>query len=308
MRRRRRLSTACYTICMNYSALLSSLKQTFINQDDYFFDKHVSEFIKDGTFFADYFSQLAVEPLEGKAPRFYHTFSPFDVVSNKSPHRAVVFEAGETLLNIDFNPYVAMRTAAMSAVVLKGIGLDDLKDKNVLLFGAGRIATQSVAVLSSQLGLKNIDVITTGGDLSGLQSAASGVAIRSGAIEDIGKYDIIICHTSAAEPILKKEQLAAIKPGALLASFISSSEHGEFPDEIYNSQHANIITDWQKTLLGAKDLKRAMDADLFSEGDLIYIKDLLSGRAINNKKQYTVYRSTGTPIQNLAVLRLLVQE
>lgn len=162
-----------------------------------------------------------------------------------------MFEAGEALLDIDFNPYVAMRTAAMSGVVLNGLGIEALKDKSILLFGGGRIAAQSVTMLHSELGLKKIDVITKSTDLGDLQAAANGVAIRNGAIEDLGKYDIIICHTNASEPIFKKEQLASIKRGAFLASFISSSEHGEFPDEIYDSQHANIITDWQKNAFGS---------------------------------------------------------
>ena len=133
----------CYPNSMNYSDLITSLKQTFINQDKYFFDKHVPEFKKDGVFLGDYFSQLAVEPFEAKAPRFYHIFSPFDVISNKAPQHAVVFEAGDILLNIDFDQYVSMRTAAMSVVVLKALGYENLDGKNVLLFGSGRIATQS---------------------------------------------------------------------------------------------------------------------------------------------------------------------
>ena len=67
-----------------------------------------------------------------------------------------------------------------------------------------------------------------------------------------------------------------------------------------------MVTDWRQTILGAKDLNRALDSNLLNEEDLIYIKDLLSGSKIDKEKQYTVYRSTGTPIQNLAVLKLLV--
>lgn len=124
---------------MNYTKLLASIKQTFTDQDRYFFDKHVPEFVKDGKFLADYFNQLAVEPLGNKPPRFYHTFSPFDVLSNKAPHYAVVFEAGEQLLNIEFDAYVSKRTAAMSAVVLQALSVDGLADKKVLLFGLARL-------------------------------------------------------------------------------------------------------------------------------------------------------------------------
>lgn len=293
---------------MDYAKLLASIKQTFIDQDNYFFDKHVPEFTKDGKFLADYFNQLAVEPRGDNPPRFYHTFSPFDVISNKAPHYAVVFEAGEQLLNIEFDSYVSMRTAAMSAVVLQTLGTDSLADKKVLLFGSGKIATESAKILASELGLTSVDVITRSGDLTKIKEATadSGLAINTGSVDSLGQYDVIITHTQTTEPVISKEQLASIKQGAFLASFISSTDHGEFPDEVYNKEKANVITDWPQTLTGAKDLKRALDAGQLNEQDLIYFKDLLTGKNINTSKQYTVYRSTGTPIQNLAVLKELI--
>lgn len=293
---------------MNYTKLLASIKQTFTDQDQYFFDKHVPEFVKDGKFLADYFNQLAVEPLGNKPPRFYHTFSPFDVLSNKAPHYAVVFEAGEQLLNIEFDAYVSKRTAAMSAVVLQALSVDGLADKKVLLFGSGKIATESAKILASELRLTTIDVITRSGDLANIKTATSesNLSIKTGDISNIGQYDVIIAHTQTAEPLFSSKKLANIKQGAFLSSFISSTEHGEFPDEVYDKTNANIITDWQQTLSGAKDLKRALDTHLFDEQDLIYLKDLFTGKTIDQSKHYTVYRSTGTPIQNLAALKLLV--
>lgn len=295
---------------MDYTKLLESIKQTFIDQDNYFFDKHVPEFTKDGKFLADYFNQLAVEPRGDNPPRFYHTFSPFDVISNKAPHHAVVFEAGEQLLNIEFDGYVSMRTAAMSAVILQALGTDSLADKRVLLFGSGKIATESVKILSSELGLKTIDIVTRSGDLSSITAAteATGITINQGNADDITGYDVIICHTQTTEPVFKKEQLATIKQGAFLASFISSTEHGEFPDETYDSDEAHIITDWEPTLTSAKDLKRSLDDRRFSKKEVVYVKDLLTNNLIDGTKWYTVYRSTGTPIQNMAVLKLLVEK
>jgi ornithine cyclodeaminase/mu-crystallin family protein len=302
----RRKAYFCYYGYMNYSELITSINKTFVKQDEYLFDKHVPEFIKEGKFLGDYFNQIAVEPLGDKPPRFYHTFSPFDVISNKAPDHAVVFENGKLLLDTDFGEYTAMRTAAMSAVILKALNYETLQDKKVLLFGSGRIATQSVNILVSELALKSIDIITRSGDLSAIRAKTGHVVINEGSIDDIGRYDVIICHTQAASPVILKEQLKDIKKGAVLASFISSTEHGEFPDEIYDSSKANIITDWQQTLQGAKDLKRAVDSHLLDEVDLIYIKDLLTNSRIDENKQYSVYRSTGTPIQNLAILKLLV--
>ncbi len=198
--------------------------------------------------------------------------------------------------------------AAMSTLVLQVLGADSLVDKKVLLFGSGKIATESVKIFTSELGLTSLDVITRSGDLTNIKTATSksNLSINAGDINNIGQYDIIIAHTQTSEPLFSSEQLIDIKQGAFLASFISSTEHGEFPDQIFDNSKANIITDWQQTLAGAKDLKRGLDTRQFDEQDLIYLKDLFTGKTIDRSKQYIVYRSTGTPIQNLAILKLLV--
>ena len=290
---------------MDYSKLITRLQQTFIHQDDFFFDKHVPEFKKDGKFLGDYFNQIAVESFGEKPPRFYHTFSPFDVISNKAPHYAAVFEDGRRILDIEFDKYVSIRTAAMNAVLLKGLGVTSLADKKVLLFGAGKIATEAIKILASELVLVEIDIITKSGDLTRISGNIPNVLIKAGDRDNIAQYDVIICHTQSKESILSEEDVSKIKQGAILTSFISSTEHGEFPDSIYNSAKANIITDWDKTILGAKDLQRAKDKGLFN--DPVYVKDLLSGGLIDKSKQYTVYRSTGTPIQNMAILKELLE-
>jgi ornithine cyclodeaminase/alanine dehydrogenase-like protein (mu-crystallin family) len=290
---------------MNYSKLITALEKIFIDQEKFLFDKHTPEFKKDNKFLGDYFNQIAVEPKEDKPPRFYHTFSPFDIISNKAPHYAVVFENGERLLDIEFDKYVSIRTAAMNAVLLKAIGIHNIVNKKVLLFGSGKIATETVRILASELGLKEIKVITKSGDLTKITNTTTGVTIEPGNLDDISVSDIIICHTQSTEPVIPESYISKIKQGAILTSFISSTEHGEFPDNIYNSTQANIITDWDKTILGAKDLQRAKKAGLYK--DIFYIKDLLTGRSIDNNKHCTVYRSTGTPIQNLAVLKELLE-
>lgn len=294
---------------MDYTQLISSLTKIFLTQDRYLFDKHVPEFESGGRFLGDCFVQTTVEPKEDKPPRFYHHFSPFDVISTKSPERLLVYEAGELLLDIDFTDYVTLRTAAMSTVVLKGVGMNTLKNKRVLVFGGGKIANVAIKILASQLELQEVDVVTRSGNLTALESELgnTGVRVSAGDINKSSDYDVIICHTNTESPLLQGDQLKQIKPGAFLASFISSTEHGELPDSAYDGHRANIIVDWDKTVLGAKDMQRAQASGLFVEGALITVRDLLQTKKVDLNKQYTVYRSTGSPIQNLAVVKELLK-
>jgi len=296
---------------MNNNVLLQNIIRAFIEQDKYIFDKHVPEFIIDEKFLGDYFNQLAVELHGSNPPRFYHTFSPFDVISNKAPHHAVVFEDGKLILNTEFDKYVAMRTAAMSAIVLSALGTQSLTNKRVLLFGTGNIATECVKILNSELQLSTIDVINKSGDLSDFEYKLSDleVKIENGNLDNIGEYDVIICHTQTTEPLITSDDIDRLKKGALVTSFISSSESGELPDEIYNSKVANVVTDWAQTTLGAKELSRAIESKRINEEDIVYLKDLLTTKnLIDNDKNYTVYRSTGTPIQNIAVLKEIIRK
>lgn len=292
------------------TSVISQISQRFIDQEEYFFDKHVPEFIKDGKFLGDFFSQLAVQPNGDRPPTFYYTYSPFDVISNKAPHRAAVFSEGKMLLETDFDLYTAMRTGAMSAVVLKALGLTRLASQKVLIFGAGNIAKQSVRFLKAAFpDIEEVFCISKSGKLDDIRSVADQVGIRlsAGSLEDISQFDIIICHTQAEAPVLSKAQKASLKQGVFIASFISSTNHGELADGYFNSAEANVICDWEGTIKGAKEIERSIAQGALNEEDIIFTKDLLNGhKTLDQTKKYTVYRSTGTPIQNLAILQLLV--
>lgn len=292
------------------SDLLINLKSVFLDQDKYYFDKHVPEFMHNGDFLGDCYSMIMVEPKATNPPRFFHTFSPFDVISSKAPDRALVYENGNLLLDIDFAKYIAMRTGAMDTLVLQGIGAETLKNKNILYIGSGKIAHASLEVLKNHFGdVLQIDCINNSGDFTDLSNVSHslGIVINKGDLKNIEKYDYIFCHTNTKEPILTKDLLSKIKHGAVITTTISSTEHGEVTDEYFDTKNANVICDWQQTLIEAKDINRSIENGLIQKEEVVLLKTLLSNPTILSlTKNYTIYRSTGTPLQNLAVLQLLV--
>lgn len=290
--------------------LIENIHKVFIEQDRYFFDKHVPEFVVDGTFLGDYYNLISVEPKGDMPPRFYHTLSPFDVISKKAPDRAVVFENGELLLDMDFTDYVPLRTAAMTVLVLPKAGHETLKDKKIVIFGAGKVAQQSVRLLKlAYPELSELWCVSKSGKLDAISSVAKdvGITLHHADATSLSEFDIIICHTSADAPVLPKDAMNSLKPGVFIASFISSTENGEVDDDYYDSASTNIICDWELTKTGAKDLARAIAGGTVDDNSVILLNDLLAGsKQIDPTKKRTIYRSVGTPIQNLAVLQLLV--
>lgn len=291
-------------------ALLSNIEKVFVEQNKYLFDKHVPEFVVDGKFLGDYFSQIAVELKGNQPPRFYHNLSPFDVISKKSPDRALVFEAGELLVDMDFTKYARVRTAIMTGLVLRSIGVTSLANKKVLLIGSGNIAQQAVRLLKGAYPeLSEVWCISKSGDITAItvKGQEVGVKVSTGNLDELKEFDVIICHTSTNEALLRDEHLARLKKGVFIASFISSTENGELEDSYYDTDKANIICDWDATKSAAKDLARAINTSKVDESEIVLLDELFSGKKnIDLSKTMTIYRSVGTPIQNLAVLQLLV--
>ncbi len=129
--------------------------------------------------------------------------------------------------------------------------------------------------------------------------------IARGDLASVGQYDYIICHSSAKQPILTADMVDRIKPGAVIASF-ASEDHQELADEFFDAAHATIIVDWDQTLEEAPELATALTQGRVNAGQIIRLKDLFSGQAkMPSGMRYTIYRSHGTPMQNLAALKLL---
>lgn len=290
--------------------IIDNIRRVFIEQEKYLFDKHVPEFFINGNFLGDYYNLICVEPKADKPPRFYHTLSPFDMVSKKAPDRAIVFENGELLLDMDFTDYVPLRTAAMTTLVLPTVGVKSLKDKKIVIFGVGKVAQQSVKLLKLVYPeLSELWCVSKSSKLDVISNLAKSldVTVHHADSNNLSEFDIIICHTSADAPVLDKAAKSSLKTGVFIATFISSTEHGEVDDDYYDSGSANIVCDWEPTKTGAKDLNRALASGAVSDDSVIVLKDLLTGLSkIDPSKQRTIYRSVGTPIQNLAVLQLLV--
>ncbi len=197
----------------------------------------------------------------------------------------------------------------MSPLVLSALGVEKL-DGRLLLVGAGRVASQALLALKSQYpDLNEVSYLTSSGEKASFVdfAAKQGVTATLTKLDDIGSYDYIICHSSAEMPVLTVEMRGKIKPGAFIASFVSESS-SELAKEYYDTNEANVIIDWEKTVKEAPELQEAVDAKLADPGQLISLHDLFTGaKKPDAQKRYTVYRSHGTPMQNLAVLKFLLQ-
>ena len=294
---------------LDYKALGAAIKRSYIEADGYQLDKYVPAFNVDGKFIGDFFNYIMLEPQGTRPPLFYHIFSPYDVISHQAPQYAAVMQGGKLLYNNEFTPYVRQRTGVMTAVMLESLGYESMRGKRVLAVGVGQIARCALAALKAYFpDLAEVSFIsaTSGGSEYAELARSLGVAATAANLDSLSDYDVIMCHTSSKEPVLTADMTSNIKPGAFISVF-ASEDHAEVAEAFYDTDAATVIIDWEQTIVEAPELKAAVGRRRADASKIIMAKDLfehgITGKSGSN---YTIYRSHGTPMQNLAALKLLL--
>ena len=262
--------------------ILTNIKQVFIDEDKYGFDKHIWEYKPNGSFIGD---SVVFNMAENTTPpTFYFVISPYDITSKKAPQHALVFKDGLSVINTDYTEYAAMRTGAMDTLVLQALGISSLNEKKILMFGRGKTATWSVKFLKH-----------TFADCPEITVVHSETPRDS---YDISDFDIIICHTNAKEFVLSAEDRKNIKKGAIITNFISTESNTEVDPSFFDHEKANVVIDWKPNLKRAPEIPNSKE--------IIQLKELLNEtKKLEINKKYSVFRFLGTPLQNLAVLKTL---
>jgi len=292
---------------MKAKQLIKQIKGIFLNQKNYITKKIVVNFDYERKFIGDYWNFVTYEILKKQPPRIYHTASPFDTISNKSCEQALVFQNGKLELNIDFTKYVQMRTAVMNPLLFQLLGIRKLSDKNIIIFGSGNIAQWTLKYLKEIYpDLKTIDFINHSGKTTEFITHAKTNKVKAEfqKVPDLSKYDILIFHTSAESPILKPSDITKIKKDAIITSFRSSSPKGEIASEFYNTNINNVILD-SKESLQYDDVKLASKLNILNSKRIFTLEAILKGKKLLKNKKITIFRSFGTPLQDVAVLKLL---
>ncbi|HYK08698.1 MAG TPA: hypothetical protein VEW42_04335 [Candidatus Eisenbacteria bacterium] len=297
----------------SFQQLGEKIKEIFISQEKYKFAKHIQEFVEGETFLGDYWTFYMFEPFGEKPPIMYSVLTPYDMVAKKAPEQALVFQDGKVILNIDCLEYVNMRTGIMDSLILKHMGVDSMKDKKILYFGTGNVAKMSLKALKEYFPhVEEVSVINKRGEDADftLLGKELGVSLIFTSKESLGDFDYIFCHTSTGTGnVLLKEDVDRIKKGAVITTFVSDPGDTELAEEFYNTEKANIIIDWDESIDGTKELKSTIEKGSAVREKLTTLEKLFSGKySPNPLAQYSVYRSTGTPMQNLAFLKLLLEK
>jgi len=284
---------------IDLKTLGANLKQVLLNQDKYVMDLVIKEF--DG---ADFLFFYIYEPHEDRPPTYYFVVSPWDAKSKAAPQGAQVFDDGKLILQLDYTEYVRVRTGLMDAFALDALKRDPA-GKRILYIGAGVVAEWSIRALKAYFpGVTSVDYKNTSDGKPAFESTAKGISVQAKYVEapDIASYDYIFMHTSSREPVLLENDIAKLKEGAFISLF---SDKNEAALEIYND--AAILVNWTNSFERESDLIQAKEQALIMPEEAVTMKEVFEGASLP-RRHHTVFRSGGTPMQNVAMLQYLMAE
>ncbi|MDF2442027.1 MAG: hypothetical protein JWR01_230 [Subtercola sp.] len=198
------------------------------------------------------------------------------------------------------------RTSAMTALAVKHMLAAAPGDRvpaalRLVIFGAGPQARRHIAALRSIAELSQVTVVgRSPGPVDDLVEycRASGLAASAGTTADVADADLVVCVTSATEPLFEGRLVA---PHAVVAAVGS---HGLDARELDPAlvRRADIVVEGRASALRESgDLIPARSVEEWAEHQLTNVAELIRGTFQRRPGHPAVYTGVGMAWQDLVV-------
>ena len=211
-------------------------------------------------------------------------------------HQAVILlfdrADGSPLAVLDGRLITEMRTAAGTAAIARRLTSDD--PKTVAILGNGVQARAHAAALRSVRDIAELRLWARNPAHGRPVASELGAVFRADAAEAVRDADIVVCATSATEPVLRG---GWVRDGALVASVGWNGADGR---ELDDAAMANTV------LVESRDAARDQAGDVRGSGCEIFaeVGEVYAGTAAVPGGATVVYDSVGIAIQDIAAARL----
>lgn len=184
----------------------------------------------------------------------------------------------------------SLRTPAMSAVAARYLA--PAEAATLVVFGSGPQAAGHIEAVRAVRAVN--DVVIVGRDQGRAAELAAAVGGRVGSVADVARADIVVCATSASEPLFDG---ASVPDRACVIAVGSHEPHVRELDEGLMRRAHVVVEDLATALREAGDVIMAGIG-----GDrLTSISDVVNGRAVFSGDAPRVFKSVGMAWQDLAV-------
>jgi ornithine cyclodeaminase len=217
----------------------------------------------------------------------------------------VLFDA-ETLSPravLDGTALTSLRTPALSAVAVDHLAAADAA--RLVVFGCGPQARGHVEALRCVRPIEHVVVVGRRHervrqflDELGASGLTTGVAVRAGSPAAVSEADVIVCATTAAEPLFS----GALVPDAACVVAVGSHEPGRRElDEELMARSTVVVEHETAALREAGDVIAAVASGSVRPSGLINIADLVAGTVQIGLDRPRVFKSVGMAWEDLVV-------
>ena len=190
-----------------------------------------------------------------------------------------------------------LRTSAVSALAVRHLAVPDAR--RLLVFGTGAQARAHVGALRAvQPGIERVDVVAR--DRGRLEAfvawcaAEHGIAARIAAPDDVGEADLVVCATTAREPLFDG---ALVRDDATVVAIGSHEPGAREVDERLAGRGTVVVESRASAMREAGDV---IQAGLDPER-LVPLAALVRGEAQPAEGRPRLFKSTGMAWEDLVV-------
>ncbi|MEX5256099.1 ornithine cyclodeaminase family protein [Kocuria arenosa] len=200
---------------------------------------------------------------------------------------------------LDGSALTALRTPAVSAVAADALAPADAA--NLVVFGTGPQAVGHAVALARVRELRRVTVVGRSADKVRAvlhRLADLGPEAVAGTAADVAHADVVVCATSAAEPLFDG---ALVRDGACVVA-IGSHETGRRElDTGLMGRSLVVVEDLATARREAGDVVLAQRDGALPEDALVPLRDVVTGSVGRRDDVPNVFKGVGMPWQDLAV-------
>ncbi|RJN32986.1 ornithine cyclodeaminase family protein [Nesterenkonia natronophila] len=214
----------------------------------------------------------------------------------------VLFE-GDSLSPVailDGASLTALRTPAVTALAVRH--LTSRASGRLVLFGTGVQALPHIRAVSTVFSPDHVDIVGRTPDRVETlvrQVQNLGISASAGDSQSVAEADVILCCTSASTPLFDGD---LVQNHAVVAAIGSHDPDSREVDASLVRRSACVIESLQSAQAEAGDLIMAVEEGAFSWKDAVALRDLVAGDAELPSDRPKLFKGTGMPWQDLAVV------
>ena len=200
---------------------------------------------------------------------------------------------------LDGAALTTLRTPAVSAAVAEDLA--PAEAKHLVVFGTG---PQAEAHVHAMLAIRPLERVTIVGrspekvEHLVAELGQLGPQVVAGTADAVAEADIVVCATSAAEPLFDG---SLVPDGACVIAMGSHEPDRRELDAALMGRSLVVVEDPAAALREAGDVVMAIDDGALAEADLVPLRASITGEVARRDDRPNVFKGTGMSWQDLAV-------